>query len=319
MTMEVIMPDAVQRLTRDVMRAMSSDDVREINYIVKRFYRIQKTRIALWNQVLALGKQNQPNSLLFWLYMQFETLEREVKRYIERAIEVVPAARWAMSIYGIGPIIAAGLATYIDPARACKVSSIWRFAGLDPTCTWGKGEKCPWNQEFKVLCWKIGETFVKFSGRDECYYGHLYRKRKEYEWRRNVAGELRDQALARVEHVGKNTEAYKWYSGKYKGVDFSSGKPVPIPAEDGEEGLPMLPPAHIDNRARRWTVKLFLAHFCWVLWETTTGEPMPDPYAVAHLGHVEVIPPPNYKPLSPKYHSRKYVDMPHYMKTEPLI
>jgi hypothetical protein len=35
-----------------------------------------------------------------------------------------------------------------------------------------------------------------------------------------------------------------------------------------------------------------------VYWETEKGEPWPLPYAVSHLGHVDVIVPPGYTPLT---------------------
>ena len=59
-------------------------------------------------------------------------------------------------------------------------------------------------------------------------------------------------------------------------------------------GMPMLPPAHIHAMARRWTVKLFLAH----AWERAfTANPDNDgktwtPYAIEHLpehGHSTII------------------------------
>jgi hypothetical protein len=54
-----------------------------------------------------------------------------------------------------------------------------------------------------------------------------------------------------------------------------------------------LPPAHLDRRASRWATKIFLSHLHEVWWEFETGTTVPKPYALAHLGHVDYIPPPN--------------------------
>ena len=43
-------------------------------------------------------------------------------------------------------------------------------------------------------CWKIGDSFVKQSGSDKCFYGHIYRARKEQEVAFNDAGKFADQA-----------------------------------------------------------------------------------------------------------------------------
>lgn len=65
---------------------------------------------------------------------------------------------------------------------------IWNFAGLNPQKKWGRGEKRPWNTQLKTICWKAGDSFVKFSCAPECYYGMVYRERKAWEIARNDAG-----------------------------------------------------------------------------------------------------------------------------------
>jgi hypothetical protein len=176
------------------------------------------------------------------------------------------------SIVGIGPVISAGLAAHIDVTRSNTVGHIWRFAGLDPTVEWKKGEKRPWNASLKCLCWTIGESFVKVSGRPDDFYGQLYLQRKQIEQQRNEAGGLADQAARKLERfkIGKDTDAYKAYA---------AGK---------------LPPAHIHARAKRWAVKLFLAHYHHVAWTMATGTPPPKPYVISILGHADMIMPPNF-------------------------
>jgi hypothetical protein len=124
-----------------------------------------------------------------------------------------------------------------------------------------KGTKRPFNAQLKTLCWKLGQSFMKFSNAPECDYGRLYRMQKELYVGRNAADNYTARALERATKVNKATEAYKHYS---------VGK---------------LPPGHIDAMARRWAVKRFLAdlHVAW-FW-THYGKLPPLPYPVAILGH----------------------------------
>ena len=234
--------------------------------------RSRRTGKTAGNQARVLADAKEPHGVIQWLFDQNDTVEKQIKRALDSWTDSIPAARWAKSIVGIGPVISAGLAAHIDVARATTVGHIWRFAGLDPTVEWKKGQKRPWNAALKTLCWKIGESFVKVSGREGDFYGKLYIQRKEFEQARNDSGTLADQAARKLErfNIGKSTDAYKAYAG---------GK---------------LPPAHIHARAKRWAVKLFLAHYHHVAWTLATGTPPPKPYVISILGHADFIAPPNF-------------------------
>jgi len=113
---------------------------------------------------------------------------------------------------------------------------------------------------------------MKFSNRDDCFYGKLYKQRKEYEKTRNDRGDNKELALRLSSKFGKATEAYKHLSAGF------------------------LPPAQIDARARRWAVKLFLSHMQAVWWEMDTGEKPAKPYILTRdHGHAHEILPPNWK------------------------
>ena len=73
------------------------------------------------------------------------------------------------------------------------------YAGMDPRSTWEKGQKRPWNAQLKVLCWKLGESFVKVSGNEKAFYGRIYKERKALEMAKNEAGEYAAQAAAKLE------------------------------------------------------------------------------------------------------------------------
>jgi len=180
--------------------------------------------------------------------------------------------RWMQSICGIGPVISAGLHAHIDITKCPTVGHIWSFAGLDPTKKWEAKTERPWNAKLKVLCWKIGQSFVKVSNNEADFYGKIYQSRKALEMERNEAGLFADQAadILSKKSYKKDTDAYKAYI---------VGK---------------LPPAHIQARAERYAVKIFLSHMHAVWYEMHYGEKPPKPFATSILGHAHEIPVPNW-------------------------
>jgi hypothetical protein len=265
--------EAVTRLTKDLNQAAVGLTIPEVRYLVDAYYKHQDDRKAAANQAAALGRSGEPHDVINWLAQQNEHLEGQVKRALTTWCAQQPICQWSMSIVGIGPVISAGLAAHIDIRKAPTAGHIWRFAGLDPTVSWGKGEKRPWNAALKVLCWKIGESFVKVSNNPADVYGKVYVSRKEDEAGRNERGEYAEIAagILTAKKIGKETDAYKAYS---------QGK---------------LPPGHIHARAKRYAVKLFLSHFHHVAYEITFDTPPPKPYIIQHGGHVHFMAPPNWK------------------------
>jgi hypothetical protein len=264
----------VYRLDRDLVRAATKLTPREMQYLVKTYYRIQKVRIQLGNAVTAAKKRGEPALHAEWLAGQLKRLEDELRKVMHVWAQEYPAGEWALAQVGIGPTLAAALLAYIDPEKAKTAGDVWRFAGLDPTLQWSEGKKRPFCQELKAICYRIGDSFVKTSRHPKSFYGRIYRERKAYEQERNERGEYAEQAakILASKRV-KSRELKAW---------LEQGK---------------LSPGHIEMRARRYAVKLFLAHFQQVLYETTHGTPAPAPYPIAHLGHADVIAPPGYTPL----------------------
>jgi len=264
--------DRVGCLDREVENAASTLSAGEARYLVEVYYTIQEHRKAVANRVRELAESKEPHRVIAWLHDQNETLEKQIGRALDSWTDTIPPARWAKSITGIGAVISAGLAAHIEITRCSTVGRIWRFAGLDPTQEWEKGKRRPWNAALKCLCWRIGESFVNVSGREDDFYGHLYLQRMKQEKEANDAGKFADQARGKLErcNIGRDSEDFGWYS---------AGK---------------LPPAHIQSRAKRWAVKLFLAHYHHVAWTLATGTEPARPYAISILNHTDFIKPPKF-------------------------
>lgn len=321
--------NVIVKLTKDLRSAVSTMSRTEARFLVDSYYQMQDNRIRADGQVRSMKeKPDERHAVLDWLSENSKTLENQVKSALDAYSRSHPMGVWAREVKGIGPVLSAGLLAHIDITQAPTVGHIWRFAGLDPTSQWiGRdnarklvaelkdeggdimeliakaasktnrkldnlmkqvsqdedGQPCPptlkllesalakrpWNAGLKVLTWKIGESFVKISGFEDGYYGHVYLKRKEYEAAKNLAGEYKGQAEKGAARVGKGTEAYKAYS------------------------IGMLPPGHLHARAKRYAVKLFLAHWHQVAYEKHYGKPAPLPYPIAILGHAHKIEPFN--------------------------
>ena len=261
---------ALTEAMKDEARHIGRDEAR---FLVDAYYQVQKYRKAAGNQVRA-GSHGDVRAFTFvdWLGHHMAAIEARVKLLLHHYAGAQPVGEWSMSICGIGPVISAGLLAHIDIEKAPTVGHIWSFAGLNPTQTWEKGQKRPWNADLKTLCWHIGQCFMRTHKNDASFYGPLYVERKAYEQRRNDAGELSAQAAVALstKKIGKDTDAYAAYS---------QGK---------------LPPAQIEARAERWATKLFLAHWHYVAYESYYGKPPPEPYVIDRGNHAHVMGPPNW-------------------------
>jgi hypothetical protein len=261
----------VVRMSRDLAKAAATLSDAEARYLVDAYYMMQENRKRADNQLRALGAAGEPHAVIAWLSEQSSTLEDQIKRALDRYTGAHVMGAWMREIVGIGPVIAAGLLAHIDIEKAPTAGHVWRFAGLDPTSQWKKGEKRPWNAALKLVCWKAGQSFLKFSGREDCYYGKVYVDRKTYEIARNDSGGNAKVAadILASRKIGRDTEAYK---------ALVTGK---------------LPAGQIDARARRYAVKLFLSHLHGQWYRVHFGKEPPAPYPIAHMGHAHMIEPPN--------------------------
>lgn len=303
-------PRALVPLRRDLRKAAATLREDEARWLVDYYYQMQNERIRAGNQILSMLKGfreelkvddpnvydalperdkpksvgqalkearedqiEEPHELLVWLHENSGVLERRIKSSLGVYANSKLLGEWVQTILGIGPVIASGLLAHFDVTKSETAGGFWRFAGLDPTSVWNKGEKRPWNAKLKRLCWIAGESFVRVQGYDDDVYGHMYAKRKLIEEARNEAGNFADQAAAilKAKNIDKSTEAYKAYI---------KGK---------------LPPAQIHARAKRYAVKIFIAHYHHVAYEIEHGRLPPKPYVIEHMGHVNYMGPPNWK------------------------
>ena len=283
--------DPIITMKRDIAKSAIGISKQESRFLVQYYYLMQEDRKRANNQVIALDKNEEPSSVVKYLAEQATVLEAQVKRALDKYTDSHPVGKWMKSIYGIGPVLAAGMLAELDIEKAPTAGHFWSFAGLNPNQIWEKGQKRPFNAGLKTLCWKLGQVMMKFSNKDECYYGKMYREKKAYYLAKNEAGEYAEQAAKDLDSDKYRQAGYleKLESGE---VDETEFKRASAYLAQGK-----LPPGQIDARARRWAVKLFMAHLHEVMYIEHYKKAPPAPYAIAFLQHAHVISVPNMDAL----------------------
>jgi len=268
---------SVTKLSRDIKNSAFKLSKQEARWCTDAYYQMQDDRIRASNRVRAMNKSGEPHQIIGWLEEQSGILEKQLLGALDKYSMSHPIGRWMRSIKGVGPVFSAGYLANIDISRAPAASNIWSFCGVAPgRDRKTKGEKIQYCPSMKRLTYLLGESFKRLGKDDpDAYYRKVYDIRKEYEAKKNEAGDYADLAKYCLEtkRYKKDTKAKKVYE---------SGK---------------LPPGHLDRRACRWAAKFFLAHLHEVWWryeyKKSKSKPYPLPYAIAHLGHAHVIPPPH--------------------------
>ncbi len=267
--------------------------------LIKDFYLMQDNRMRAAHQHRQLEKRGDKGDVLSYASKLFQKNEDHLALLICLWGKDQKMAQWAMQNVGIGKIMSAGLVAHIDVTKSPHLSSLWAFAGFpgdSEVKKWKKGEKRPFNANLKKLCFKIGESFVKNQNRQECYYGKLFAERKKLEWERNLNGAFSEYSKKQLTFKDwkKDSTAKLFYSGQLspsKVREMIAGNGVPLgvkPTQVGDE-IPMLPPAHIHARARRYAVKRFLAHYWMEAYKQTFHKDPPPAYVFAKLGHTHII------------------------------
>lgn len=268
--------------------------------LVEVFYDFQQQRIITSNRIFGnVEQQNITEKELeelgvTALFDKAKSFEVDIRKIFTTEIQKHGIySEFLSHVFGIGPIITAGLIAYIEDVKKFdNISKLWQYAGFGMNTYCNKCEqptyvdveivkrdkstvkskrqshlkictKCGgntvtvrqrrysgfqnnWNDKFKVLCWKIGQSFVKQSA-EKSGYRRLYDQTRI---------DLRNKFPERIEVNNK--------------VKYNDG--------------------HIHNMACRKVVKIFLAHV-WLEWRRINGLSVDLPYSLTVLGHTGVIKP----------------------------
>ena len=352
--------EPIRRLTKDLRDSAGLLRPEQVRWLVQAYYRYQHFRTESEQHVKAAEKAEQPNELITWTHDAVRFMENDLRRALHSFASHYHVGRWMLARPGIGPVITAGLLTYIDIRCYDTVGKIWRLAGVDPSRHWNSRDDAtamvqaagisdkfdeaalrrladlagyryeqleevykegfhkhkkktalskflarrPWIADLKTLVtYKLGESIVKFQNKEGNIYGPIFANRKAYEIDRNLRGELVDQAAAGAARVAKTTIAWPWFAGCYPSniwegwlmldLEERKSRMAKLRLQPGQ-GVPMLPPAHIHARARRYAAKMFLSHLHHVMYADFFGTLPPKPFSVTLPGHSHFVPPPGW-------------------------
>jgi hypothetical protein len=264
--MKTLITESRNELINKIIKTVTLKQ-RDISEMVELYMDCQDLRIAHANKERTEPPSELVEWLDFWMKAGETVIHGKLKQWVEGE-DSPPEAKWAYEQIGIGPVIASGLSAHIDIAKSETVSSLWKFAGQAPGFDRkAKGQKLCYNARLKTLCWKLGESFVKVSGKDDATYGKLYVQYKAEEIRRNESGHYKDAA------------ARELATKKFKAEDSVTKKRLLAG---------MLSDSNLHDRAKRRTVKMFLSNF-WVISRKGKGLPVSACYAEQILNHTGII------------------------------
>lgn len=263
----------IPKLDRESVLEASKLSDAEARFLVSNYYQSQDMRKRSDMQIRHLGpsksvgidavdKPPNPPKLLKFTADTFASLENDMKKGLQTYAESSLVGRWCLAQHGIGPVIAAGMIAHLDIEEAPTAGHFWRFAGLDPSCKWEEGKKRPYNAELKQLTFHFGECAKRFNTHPDCFYGHIYKARKEFLVERNDAG-----------HNAERAKTFFTKSADWKKV-LKTGK---------------LPDGNIDRQACNYSAKMFLSHLHAVMYWDKYKKAPPKPFAIMHLGHAHEV------------------------------
>lgn len=313
-------------------RVVASEmDSYEAKMVYKAYLRTVKYDVAFKNQIAKLKRRGYTDDTLKNIRSNQTRVKNQILNILEIYADQFLPSRWAKSLPNVGLRTAAALAVYVNINKCKNVSSLWRYAGMDPyshfinkkkalamiedakaefpgaepddevivrylakrchrsyisylyacygkdnTLGWNnlyRGiRKITWNPDFRLSMFRFGLVCRTNSGDPDFIYGQLYRKRKAYEIEMNEAGmyhELAEEHI-RDRDYKKGTVPYSYYSNG------------------------MLCPGHLESRARRWAVKIFLTHYHQVAYYEKHGVLPKRPYILDVLGAEHEIKCPNW-------------------------
>jgi len=142
------------------VRRMDEEIKKKIRRLVEIYYDVQDVRKRSYNRLRTVGQVEGVHPELL------KKLEKQIRNYIKDQLRGVPIwETFLKPTKGIGPILAGGLISWLDPYKAPHVSSFWKYMGqhvVDGKAPRRrKGSKTDYNPKAKVLAWKIADSFVK--------------------------------------------------------------------------------------------------------------------------------------------------------------
>lgn len=272
----------------------------------RTFASIQNQRIQTILRIKAQVRskkltKEEAQSLINNLDTRLKADEKSIKLDMAKALKSVPIWKeWFQHVHGLGPILSGGIIGEMgNVERFDHISNLWSWAGLGIHN--GKADRravhtqSPWNPHMKGLCWKLGTSFAR-RGK---FFANRYGEFKVDEERKNIPWGAPFEAEELVgfklhdPDCGLLTIATGANVPRTPGINITKDNVKTLlknaDAMKLDEIIIRRTDGHVDQRAKRRAVKLFLG-VTWMYWRELDGLPVPDPYAGQLLGHQTTTP-----------------------------
>jgi hypothetical protein len=283
-----------------------SHQIPKIRILVESYYDVQKVRIEEGNRIKDLIRRGVlPEPVAEELHSntekKLEAVERGFVEDLKKLVKFhVVWDRWLKDVNGIGTVLAAGLIAYADARKFDSVSKLWAYAGLHLISRCSECGKRTFATPRDTDAWmnkmvarlkmaddrklkKEKATDEQLLEKVKASVCHCEEAAPTMVIAKRKKGELSDWNPKLKTHMWKVGESFVKVKGSYHDLyaKFKDEEQKKAP-----EGMAQ---AQIHARAKRKTVKIFLAHY-WQTYRELTGLPTRSPYAMEH-GHQEYIPP----------------------------
>lgn len=258
-------PKGDERANEEEQPVGGEREASPLAFLVNSHLEVQKLRVAaqVRSSHLKLRKRHDP--VVEQVRDRALVLEEFIEGEIARLITDHPAWPWLKGVKGVGKENVAKIIGLVDIERADTISSLWSFAGYAPVDGHSmrrvKGQKAPFNNTLRMLCWRLGSSLLRAQG---AFYQYYLEQKAFYERREQARGRKIVPATELPKVDGKRVETDQFIS----------------------EG-------HIHLMALRKMIKTFLACL-WLKWREGAGLPTRSPYAIEKLGHVTLIRPEEF-------------------------
>ena len=259
---------------------------KSLNALVDAALSVERLRVGSRLRQVHLAKKGRSDPETDGLLVELEDLEKYIDGRVAEIIVDHPAYHWFSLVRGIGRENIAKVIGLVDISKAPTISSLWMFAGVAPEAGRAmkrvKGQKLRYNSQLRSMCWRLGSSLKRATGK---YYDYYIKEKEKY--------------ARRFEGEGKKilpTPQGRWVClncGQFwtKKVDIEECcQDQNIGKKSKEEPEGVIWKGHLDMMAMRKMIKLFLAHL-WLIWREAEGLPTSKPYAAEKLGHQHVITP----------------------------
>lgn len=207
-------------------------------------------------------------------YVRIEMQETSAFRQMEGLLSPIPIYRdYLAGVVGVGPAMAGVIVSTLDPHKAQYVSSFWKYAGIDVGSDGAGRSRRAEHLVDREYTDSNGETAVR---KGITYNPWLKTKlvgvlagsflRSGSPWRK-VYDDYRHRL--ETDPARSRCTVGEWKKRRAAGEDVSK----------------LWTPGRINNAAKRYMVKMFLADL-WANWRRMEGLPVTPTYQEAKLGHM---------------------------------